>query len=204
MSTINDNNAEEVSEVSRKIILSKKPPTSTKPAAFSVIKQKQVPSASFATYGQHTRSASSYTVPTSSRNADNNNKGSVAISKTTKRATDDDFWEDSKASSGVGRGAAHELVDLLHNLSSLRIQLRQACAMAETVKQSALEAESRGDPFKALELMSECHQKLVEIRSLEGRIEAVKKTIMQRQQQQADVRNYSRNNKLTSQQKNMT
>jgi hypothetical protein len=75
------------------------------------------------------------------------------------------------------------MVDLLHNLSSLRIQLRQACALADTLKQSAIEHESRGDPFKALELMSETHGKIVEIRGLEERIEGVKNTIKQRQQQ---------------------
>jgi hypothetical protein len=73
------------------------------------------------------------------------------------------------------------MVDLLHNLSSLRIQLRQACALTETLKSQAIDCETRGDPFKALELMSETHNKIVEIRSLEGRIEAVKRTIQDRQ-----------------------
>ena len=86
------------------------------------------------------------------------------------------------------------MIDLLHNLSSLRIQLRQACALAETLKSQAIDSESRGDPFKALELMSETHSKLVDIRSLEERIEGVKNTIKERQKQQSDIRNYSRNN----------
>jgi TolA-binding protein len=85
------------------------------------------------------------------------------------------------------------MVDLLHNLSSLRIQLRQACGVAETLKQQALESEARGDPFKALELMSDTHNRIVEIRSLEERIEGVKQTIVQRQQQKMDIRNFSRN-----------
>jgi hypothetical protein len=43
---------EEVSEVLRKSTISRKPPTASKPAAFSVVKPKiQVPSVSFATYG---------------------------------------------------------------------------------------------------------------------------------------------------------
>ena len=42
--------------------------------------------------------------------------------------------------------------------------------------------------------MSETHSKIVEIRSLEERIEGVKNTIKQRQQHQSDIRNYSRNN----------
>lgn len=37
-STMEDNNVEDLAEVSRKIVFSKKPPTATKPAAFSVIK----------------------------------------------------------------------------------------------------------------------------------------------------------------------
>jgi hypothetical protein len=41
--------------------------------------------------------------------------------------------------------------------------------------------------------MSETHSKLVEIRSLEERIEGVKNTIKERQKQQSDIRNYSRN-----------
>ena len=58
--------------------------------------------------------------------------------------------------------------------------MRQACAVAETLKQQALEAEARGDPFKALELMSETHNRIVEIRGLEERVEGVQQTIGER------------------------
>lgn len=53
--------------------------------------------------------------------------------------------------------------------------------MAETLKHAAIDAELKGDPFKALELMSETHTVVVKIRGLEQRIEEVKKDIVKTQ-----------------------
>jgi hypothetical protein len=85
------------------------------------------------------------------------------------------------------------MVDMLHNLSSLRIQLRQASALADTLKHNAIQAELRGDAFKALELMSETHQQVLKMRSLEERINEAKNGIKKLQNEQSLEVKQSRN-----------
>jgi hypothetical protein len=96
---------------------------------------------------------------------------------------DDSFWEHSRDTKNLkqANSPAANMVSLLQTLSNLRIQLRQACHLAETQKRAAIESELKGDAFRALELMSETHETVVRIRGLEQRVEEVKKDIVRTQ-----------------------
>ena len=109
----------------------------------------------------------------------------VSFSKLSKEETES-FWENSKDKKKQ-KSTASQMVDFLHSLSSLRIQLQQACALSETLKQAAVDAEYDGNAMKALELMSETHTQVLKIRGLEQRIEEVKRAIVKKQAEKQET-----------------
>ena len=104
------------------------------------------------------------------------------------KVQDETFWENSKQQNKKGP-ASIQMVDLLHNLSSLRLSLRQACLLSETLKSAAITAEVKGESMRALELLSETHTAVLKIRATEQRIDEVKLTIMKKQNDQNTAHN---------------
>jgi hypothetical protein len=71
----------------------------------------------------------------------------------------------------------------LKELSSLRLALNQQTKLADTIHGRAIDAELQGEPFKALELLSETHHAMLKVKELEESVAEKKSQICKLQAQ---------------------